>query len=102
MVNIALNLGSTGLAVILFVGAMLLAMEGNDAWGKFFVIGTYLATWNTAHAITSRVASSLTERFDGRYATENTLAVYGLGFLLSVGITWAVASWLIKLVGVPI
>ena len=102
MANIALHLGSAGLTIALFVGAVLLAMEGNDAWGKFFVIGTYLATWNTVHAVTSRVASLLIERFDGRYAVGNILVVYAVGFPLSAFITWLVASRLIKFVGVPI
>ena len=100
MVNIALNLGSAGLAVILFVGAMLLAMEGNDAWGKFFVIGTYLATWNTVHAVTSRLASSLIERFYDHDAATKILLTYGVGIPLSAFITWQVASRLIKFVGV--
>ena len=102
MANIALHLGSAGLTIALFVGAVLLAMEGNDAWGKFFVIGIYLATWNTVHAVTRRAASLLIERSDGRYAIGNILMVYGAGFLLSAGITWTVASRLIKFVGAPL
>ena len=101
MANIALNLGSAGLTIALFVGAMLLAMEGNDAWGKFFVIGTYLATWNTVHAAIRRAASLLVDSVDDRDAPATILMAYGASFVLSAGITWMVASRLIKFVGVP-
>ena len=101
MANIALHLGSAGLTIVLFVGAMLLAMKDNDAWGKFFVIGIYLTTWNTVHAVIRRAASLLVECFDDGDAPAMILLAYGIGFVLSAIITWRVASWLIKFVGVP-
>ena len=102
MANIALHLGSAGLTIVLFVAAMLLAMEGNDAWGKFFVIGVYLGTWNTVHAVTRRVASLLVDSSSDREVQVVTLFVYGVGFVISAGITWLVASRLINFVGVPL
>lgn len=102
MANIILRLGSATLPIALFVGAMFLALEGNDAWGKFFVIGIYLATWNTVHAVTSRAVSLLIERYNGRDASVMIFLAYGIGFVLSAIITWQVASRLIRFVGVPI
>jgi len=102
MANIALHLGSTGLAIVLFVGAMLLAIEDNGAWGKFFVIGVYLGTWNTVYAVARRVASLLVEFANDSDVVSATILAYGAGFILSAGITWFVASRLIKFVGVPI
>ena len=100
MANIALHLGSAGLTIVLFVGATFLAIENNAAWEKFFVIGVYLGTWNTVHAVTRRAASLLVESSDDRDVALVTVVAYGVGFLLSSGITWLVASQLIKFVGV--
>ena len=101
MANIALHLGSAGLTIVLFVGAMLLAIEGNDAWARFFAIGVYLGTWNTVHAVTRRAVSLLVDSSDDRDVAVVTIVAYVVGFVLSAGITWFVASRLIKFVGVP-
>ena len=100
MANIALHLGSAGLTIVLFIGAMLLAIEDNDAWEKFFVIGVYLGTWNTVHAVTRRAVSLLIDFCDDRDAASVTIVAHGIGFTLSAGITWLIASRLIKFVGV--
>ena len=57
MANIALHLGSASLTIVLFVGAILLATADHVAWGKFFVIGVYLGTWNTDWSYPSSVDS---------------------------------------------
>ena len=101
MANIALHLGSAGLAIVLFVGAMLLAMEDNDAWRKFFVIGVYLTTWNIVHAVTRRATLRLLEHYcQSMNDPLAILATYALGFVVSSSITFLVASQLIKFVGV--
>lgn len=100
MANIALHLGSAGLTIVLFVGATLLAMEDNAAWEKFFVIGIYLGTWNTIHAVTRSAASLLVDASSDREVQFVTVFAYGGGFLLSAFFTWLVASQLIKFVGV--
>ena len=102
MANIILRLGSAGLTIVLFVGAMLLAIDGNDAWGKFFAIGVYLVTWRTVYGVTYRAASLLIDYSDDRDATVMILLAYGAGFVLSAIITWQVASRLIRFLGVPI
>lgn len=100
MANIALHLGSAGLAIVLFVGAMLLAMEENDVWRKFFVIGVYLTTWNIVHAVTRRATLLLEHYCQSMNEALVIMGVYALGFILSSGITILVASRLIKFVGV--
>ena len=100
MANIALHLGSAGLTIVLFVGAMLLAIEDNDAWGKFFVIGVYLGTWNTVHAVTGRAVSLVVNSYDDRDVAVVVIVAYFVGFVLSAVMTWLVASRLINFVGV--
>ena len=102
MANVALHLGSAGLTIVLFVGAMFLAIEDNDAWGKFFAIGVYVGTWNTVHAVIRRAASLLVDFPESRDVPVITMAVYSVGFLVSALITLVVASQLIKFVGVPV
>ena len=102
MANIAVYLGSAGLTIVLFVGAMLLAIEDNDAWGKFFAIGVYLGTWNTVHAAVRRVASLLVDSSSDSDVAVVAILAYGAGFVISAGITWLVASQLNKFVGVPV
>ena len=100
MANIALHLGSAGLAIVLFVGAMLLAMEDKDAWRKFFVIGVYLTTWNIVHAVTRQATSLLEQYCQSRNDALVIMGVHTLGFAVSSVITMFVASQLIKFVGV--
>ena len=103
MANIALHLGSAGLTIVLFVAAMLLAIEDNDAWGKFFVLGVYLGTWNAIYAVTRRAASLLVKYVkDPTSAAMAVLFAYGGALVLSALITWFVASRLITFVGVPL
>ena len=100
MANIALHLGSAGLTIVLFVGATPLAMEDNAAWEKFFVIGVYLGTWNTVHAVTRRAASLLVDASSDQDVQIVTLFAYSGGFVLSAFFTWLIASRLINFVGV--
>lgn len=102
MANIALHIGSAGLTIVLFVGAILLAIEDNDAWGKFFVIGVYLGTWNTIYAVARSVASLLVDSVDDSDVPIAALLSYGTGIVLSAIFTLVVASRLIRFVGVPL
>ena len=101
MANIVLRLGSAGLTIVLLVGAAVFAIEDNDAWEKFFVIGVYLGTWNMVHVATRHVASLLVDSSSARRDPTVAIVVYGTGFVLSAGITLVVASRFIKFVGVP-
>ena len=100
MANIALHLGSAGLTIVLFVGAVLLAMEDHAAWEKFFVTGVYLGTWNTIHGVTRRAVSLIVDSASERDVAVVAIFTVGAGFLLSMFFTWLVASQLIKFVGV--
>ena len=102
MANIALHLGSAGLTIVLFVGAMLLAIEDHGSWGKFFAIGVYLGTWNTIHAVTRRAVSLIVDMSDERETAVVALFAYPIGLFFSAGATWLVASQLIKFVDVPL
>ena len=99
MVNVALQLGSIGLTLGLFGISLLLLLDDNPVWGRFFVLGVYVATWNVAWGVARTVASRVMHGVnESRHVSDyvlGTLMVYAAAFLFSALATWLVGGWML-------
>ena len=99
MVNVALQLGSIGLTLGLFGISLLLLLNDNPMWGRFFVPAVYLATWNVvwglARGVASRLMYAVEDSWQASEYVVGTLIVYAGAFGFSTLVTWMAGGWML-------
>ena len=86
------------------MGAVLLALDDNPVWPLFFKLGTYLGTWNVVWAVfrtcISRIVAGLAEDVSFVEGAIIVVSSYVAAFAVSILITKAVTSWLLRILGI--
>ena len=100
MANLVLNMGPVSLTVVLIVCAAFLLWDGNPDWVRFFNLGVYSGIWNLLWSAVQQVVRRAMDAEEGRRRIDSgsVLALYLLGFFISVLLTAVFARFIFRVI----
>ena len=100
MANLILNIGSVSVTVVLIVCAAFLLWDGRPDWVRFFNLGVYSGIWNLLWSVVQQVVRRTMDAEEGRRRIDSgsVLALYLLGFLISVVLTVVFARFIVRVI----